>query len=204
MELWCHFSNLRTDLRTGFSVVSIFDFLNFSYSLVSITPYTERDLFDFFSNLYSEIANSNVEPNSCIVQRQLNTPSTYPVPNVPAPIWHGGAAVAPSSAPAARSAPRTTSVRTGTRAGVVPAGTATGTGPSSKSVCWFWFYFNDCSYSQANKGSSYLDFDLDCERDREREWWEPSLERAGERLEVLTEPRGDALLEAGCEVWTNP
>lgn len=30
------------------------------------------------------------------------------------------------------------------------------------------------------------------------------MERAGERLEVLTEPRGDALLEAGCEFWTNP
>ena len=37
--------------------------------------------------------------------------------------------MAPSSAPAARSAPGTASVRTGTRPRVVPAGTATGTGP---------------------------------------------------------------------------
>lgn len=48
----------------------------------------------------------------------------------------------------------------------------------------------------------YLDFDLEGECDLDLEWREPSLERAGERLALLTEPRGDPLLEAGRESWT--
>lgn len=55
--------------------------------------------------------------------------STYPVANVPAAIRHRGTAVAPPSAPAAGTAPRSASVRAGTRARVVSAGTATRTRP---------------------------------------------------------------------------
>lgn len=44
------------------------------------------------------------------------------------------------------------------------------------------------SYSHKSIIPFYLDFDLDRERDLDREWWEPSLECAGERLVVLTEP----------------
>lgn len=55
--------------------------------------------------------------------------STYPVANVPAAIRHGGAAVAPPPAPAARTAPRSASVRARTRARVVSAGTAAGARP---------------------------------------------------------------------------
>lgn len=53
---------------------------------------------------------------------------------------------------------------------------------------------------------SYRDLDLDLDLDREwdldLEWWEVSLERAGERLVDVAEPWGDRLLEAGREPWT--
>lgn len=55
--------------------------------------------------------------------------NTYPVANVPATIWHGGTAMAPSTSPATRSAPGAASVGAGTRAGVVPTWAPMGTGP---------------------------------------------------------------------------
>ena len=52
-------------------------------------------------------------------------------------------------------------------------------------------------------GKPHLDFDLDRERDLDLDRREPSLECAGERLVDFAEPRGDALLEPGCESWTD-
>lgn len=83
MGVWCHFSNLGTDLRTAFIAVSILDVLQSCQENHSIHF---KGFVHFFPYFFGYIANnSNGQPNSCIVQKQSNT-STYPVTNVSAAI----------------------------------------------------------------------------------------------------------------------
>lgn len=167
MRVWYHLRNAMTDLRIAFIVIEIFLHLSikrpwnwFYLQLVAkntngqpnqcnVRPNTSTVWLKqarFFKGLYDQaIAIEGVLTESeCLGYFFPN--STYPVANVPAAIWHGGAAVAPPPAPAARTAPRAASVRARTRARVVSAGTATGTRPWNRHGHYYWPWFCNCAH----------------------------------------------------------
>lgn len=118
--------------------------------------------------------------------------STYPVANVPAAIRHGGAAVAPPPAPAARTAPGAASVRARTGARVVSAGTAAGARPWNRRSHYYRPWFCNCAgmhtWTKAHLTwtLTLIENEIGSENDESHLWNEQAIDwRFSQSLEVM-------------------